>query len=397
MKIRIILVIAFFFILVIFNLTHQPASVQDSVLNNEDNNNRVLAVNYIIESGETFASIMKRHGVPESNIALILESAEGIYDFSRIKADQPFRLIYIDGVFSGIEYDINDQRVLIIEKVGEEFQAREEDIQYDINQVVAGAVIISSLFEDALRVGIEEETILELADIFAWDIDFATDIREGDSFKIVYEKRFREGREVGPGRILAARFKSQGIVYWAFLYEEQDKGEQYYDFEGRSLARQFLRSPLNYSYISSGFSYGRFHPILKKVLPHLAIDYAASAGTPVVSTAGGQVVYAGWKGGDGIVVEVKHNGIYSTQYGHLSGMARGIGRGIQVKQGQVIGYVGSTGFATGPHLQYSMTKNGTLVNPLNLKLPSSGEPIKPELKEDFNKAKEQFKNLLLGE
>lgn len=395
-QIRIILAIVFFLSIVIFNLTHRVAPlalIQDSVSQNEDNG-KVLAVNYTIESGETFSSIMKRSGISDSDIALILESAEEIYDFSRINAGHSLRIIFVDGVFWGLEYDIDDQKVLMIEKLGDKFQIREEDIQYNIKQVVAGATIKTSLFEDALKVGIKEKTVLELVEIFAWDIDFAVDIQEGDSFKIVYEKKFRDSREVRPGRILAAHFENQGRVYWAFLYKEQDEGERYYDFEGQSLARQFLKSPLNYSYISSGFSYGRFHPILKKVLPHLAIDYAASTGTPVVSTADGQVVYAGWKGGDGIVVEVKHNGIYSTQYGHLSSIAKGIKRGVSIKQGQIIGYVGFTGFATGPHLQYSMTKNGALVNPFNLKLPSSGESIKPELREDFNLIKEQFKNLL---
>lgn len=371
---------------------YQTASIGQSISQPQEKN-QTDVVEYTVKPGDTFATVMDSFEVPYEDTKSILDISKDVYDFTRIKAGQLLRLVFVKNAFAAVEYAIDDEKIIIVEKQGDDFEAREENIKYDIEQAVAGTVINTSLFVDASAVGIEDKTILELAEIFGWDIDFATDIREGDAFKLVYEKRTKDGVHASPGKILAARFENQGETYWAFFYEDPDGISGYYNLDGQSVARQFLKSPLNYSYISSGFTYNRLHPVLKTVLPHRAIDYAASQGTPVVSTADGEVVYAGWKGDNGIYVEIKHNGIYSTQYAHLSRVADKITKGGRVKQGQVIGYVGSTGISTGPHLQYAMSKNNALVNPLTIELPF-GEPIKDGWKDDFNVIKNQFEKLI---
>lgn len=350
-------------------------------------------VEYTIEPGDTFSTVMDKLGVSQNIGSAILEASKGVYDFASIRAGRLLKLVLIDNAFAQIQYDVNEAKAIVVEKNGAGLQAKEEDIQYDITQSTAGAAISASLFADASQAGLEAKTILELADMFAWDIDFASDIKTGDSFKIVYEKRSRDGKPAGAGRILAARFENQGQTYWAVFYRDAAGKEQYYDLNGKALSRQFLKSPLSYSYISSGFSYSREHPVLKTVLPHRAIDYAAQAGTPVVATSDGEVVYAGWKGGNGIYVEIKHNGVYSTQYAHFSKLGEGIKKGVRVKQNQVIGYVGSTGLSTGAHLQYAMTQNGTPINPVTADLPA-GESIKENMRDDFNKVRDQLKELL---
>lgn len=370
---------------------YQTASVAQSITEPQEDGAEI--VEYRVEPGDTFAAVLGSFEIPYEDTKSILDISKDVYDFTRIKAGQILRVVFVRNAFAAVEYAVDDEKVVIVEKQGDNFAAREENIQYDIEQAVAGATITASLFADASAVEVEDKTILELAEIFGWDIDFAADIRENDSFKIVYERRFKDGKPASPGKILAARFENQGETYWAFFYEDPDGNKGYYNLDGQSLARQFLKSPLNYSYISSGFTYNRLHPVLKTVLPHRAIDYAAPQGTPVVSTADGEVVYAGWKGDNGIYVEVKHGGVYSTQYAHLSRVADKIAKGSRVTQGQVVGYVGSTGISTGPHLQYAMSKNNALVNPLTVELPA-GEPIKDEWKDDFNAVKNKFKKLV---
>lgn len=366
----------------------QNAVIQNAALQKNEN-----VVEYKIQFGDTFTSAAEKLGIPEPDVAAIVAAAKDIYDFTKIRAGRLLKLVTIDNAFASVQYDIDGAVSIVVEKNGPDLVAKEVPIQYDIRRTTVGSSITSSLFADASQAGLEAKTILELADIFAWDIDFASDIKMGDLFKIVYEKRSRDGKPAGVGRILAARFENQGQTYWAMFYKDADGKEQYYDLDGKALSRQFLKSPLNYSYISSGFTYNREHPVLKTVLPHRAIDYAAQAGTPVVATADGEVVYAGWKGGNGIYVEIKHNGTYSTQYAHFSKLGDGIKKGVRVKQNQVIGYVGSTGLSTGAHLQYAMAQNGTPVNPLTADLPA-GESVKKNERDDFRKMRDELKKSL---
>jgi len=322
----------------------------------------------VIESGDTFATIMEETGVPHEESQGILAASHKVYDLTKIQAGKVMHLFFVENVLAAVDYDLNDDMKIVVEKNGDGFEAREDPIIYDIEQNIAEAVITSSLFADGAQAGLSDVTLLELAEIFAWDIDFSTDIREEDSFKIVYEKRFLDGEEASPGKILATRFENQGVEYQAFYYQDTGGEEGYYTLAGDSMSRQFLKSPINFGYVSSGFSYSRVNPVTKQVTPHRAIDYAAPSGTPVIATADGNVTVAGSKGGLGITVELEH-GQYMSQYAHLSKIASKVERGGSVSQGEVIGYVGSTGISTGPHLQYALHENGTPVNPLTAELP----------------------------
>ena len=241
-----------------------------------------------------------------------------------------------------------------------------------------GVEIKSSLWNAMVDAGCDPNLILELSDIYAWTIDFFG-IQEGDSCKVIFEKQYIDDDTVscGIGDILAAYFKNSGEGHYAFAYT-QDGKKEYFDEEGANLRKAFLKAPLNYRRISSKFSNGRMHPIYHVVRPHHGVDYAAPSGTPVQTIGDGTVIEKGWdnKGG-GNYMKIKHNSTYTTTYMHLKGFAKGISKGSKVKQGQVIGYVGSTGASTGPHLDFRLQKNGTYIDPLKFKSPSAN-PVKKE-------------------
>ena len=361
---------------------------------------------YIVTEGDTWEKIMEKLGV-DWNLGLeYLTISENVHNLAFIHAGNEFRFLFDSGTdeLAALEYDIDDKEFLIIEKKDSgEFGVDVREIVYDIKIVSARGVITSSLFETALEGGIPPGVIIEMATIFGWDIDFASSVYEGDSFTVVYEERFRAAREgeprqgrdgelarlaeasakrVGPGKILTAQFINGGVEFATFYYEDPSGYTEYYNKDGREMRRQFLRSPLDYKRITSGFSYNRYHPILNAFTTHRAIDYAAAAGTPVSATAAGTVNYVGWKGGNGKYVGIRHANGYRTGYAHLSAYAKGVYVGAKVKQNQVVGFVGSTGLSTGPHLHYEMFKNGAFINPLRMDLPP-GKPVEKEYFEDF--------------
>jgi murein DD-endopeptidase MepM/ murein hydrolase activator NlpD len=234
-------------------------------------------------------------------------------------------------------------------------------------------VVESSLFGAMSAAGGGPELAVRVAEIYQWDIDFFRDLRKGDSFIVVAEKQFVDGEFFGWGTIYAARFVNRDRVLNAVVYPDDDGRLGYFDLEGHPLRKQFLRSPLKFSRITSRFSMSRFHPVLKRRMPHYGVDYGAPSGTPVHTTADGTVTFAGRKGGGGNMVTVRHTNGYETNYLHLRGFAKGIRRGQRVAQGQVVGYVGSTGLSTGPHLDYRVKLNGRWINPLSISSP----PVKP--------------------
>lgn len=343
---------------------------------------------YKVEYGDTFAEVMSRMGVPYDEALAIMNSSKDVFDFTKINAGKLLKLVFVNQAFAAMEYTLSSDTVIHVKKQDDQFKVTEEEIPYVVEVVTVKGVIKDSLFATAAEAGVEDKITLKLADIFSWDIDFATDIREGDSFSIVYEKRSLDGKPVAAGRLLAAKFTNSGKEYSGFRYKDA-----FYDSQGVSLARQFVRSPLSYSYISSGYANYRVNPVTRKVETHFAIDYAASAGTPVIATAKGGVVYAANKGGLGTTVELQHGGGYKTQYAHLSKIAKGVKNGGAVEQGDVIGYVGSTGISTGPHLQYAMYKNGEKVNPLTIDTPT-GEFVEGSQINEFNAVKNKYQALL---
>jgi len=342
---------------------------------------------YKIEPGDTFVEVMTDMNVPAEQAYSILSSSKDVFDFTKMNAGKVLKLVFAQEAFAAMEYPLNSDTVVHVKKQEDAFVATEEEIPYVVENVTARGTIADSLFLAAQSVGLEDKTTMGIADVFSGDIDFATDIREGDSFSVVYEKRTLNGKDAGAGRILAAKFTNDGKTYTAFRFNDE-----FYDSEGQSLARQFLKSPLNYARISSGFSYKRTNPVTKQVTPHRAIDYAADSGTPVIATADGKVTVAGSKGGLGITVEVKH-GSYLTQYAHLSKIAKNVETGATVEQGDVIGYVGSTGISTGPHLQYAMFENGSPINPLTTDFPRGESVLQTEI-DSFQTEKNKFEGSL---
>lgn len=341
-------------------------------------------VDYIIKPGDTLETVMSQFNVKPSEWVLAADSAKDIYNLDELKTGHILRVAMKNNPgLVRMEYEYDNNSNLIVERSAGGFSARTEPIQYDIEQAKVGGIINSSLFQTATELGIPDGVIMETTNILAWQVDFVSDVREGDSFKILYERRLRNGKYANYGNIFGVRFTNQGKDYWATYFDDQKGASGYYDLEGNSVKKSFLKSPLQYKYISSGFSNSRLHPVLKKYLSHKAIDYSAQAGTPIAAVGDGRITYAGWKdGGDGNFIEIKHNETYTTRYSHMQNIAKGIKVGSEVKQNDVIGYVGSTGYSTGSHLQYAMLKEGGAVNPLEIDLPS-GDPIKQDSLNEF--------------
>ncbi len=266
-----------------------------------------------------------------------------------------------------------------------EFRASLVELPVEVELVSFSNKVDSSLWESARLVGMDSSLIVELADIFAWQVDFAREVRSGDSWKILVEKKRVEGRDIGWGKILAAQYTNQGTLYTGILYNARGS-DSYYAPDGSSLKRIFLKSPLRYSRISSKFSKRRLHPILKIARPHNGVDYAAPIGTPVMSVGDGVVSFAGRKGESGIMVKIKHNSKYSTAYLHLKNIAKGIRNGVKVRQSQVIGYVGMSGAATGPHCHFSFYENSRFVDPLGRKFPAQAGVPKEKMFDFMNQA-----------
>lgn len=342
---------------------------------------------YKIQKGDTFVEVMNAQGVSYSDALTILDAAKEVFDFTTVGAGKVLKFVFVNEAFAAMEYPLNSETVVHVKKEANIYTATKEAIQYEVTEGVAQGTITDSLFVAAQKAGIEDKVTLEVANIFSSDIDFATDIREGDSFAVVYEKRSLDGKDAGAGKVMAARFTNGGTTYTAYRYNDK-----FYDADGNSIARQFLKSPLNYARISSGYSYQRTNPVTKQVTPHRAIDYAADSGTPVIATADGKVITAGSKGGLGITVELKHGG-YMTQYAHLSKIAKDVKTGVTVNQGDVIGYVGSTGISTGPHLQYAMFNDGSPINPLTAEFPR-GDAVPQSEKQSFDLEEEKLSALL---
>lgn len=356
--------------------------------------------NITIDPGEIFSTVMDRAQVPTSTWQLIFASSKNVYDFSSIRAGNKIYFTYdtITQDLLQVMYPINDLEELYVKKnisttTPEAWVAEKIKIHYDIKQKVYTGEISTFLYQDALDLGIDEGTVLEFAEIFEYAIDYAYDIRVKDKFQFVVEERYRDGKYVMPGRILAGKFINASTTYMAYYFEESESNKGYFDEKGRALQKMFLRAPVAFKYITSGFTTGqRFITAFNISTGHRAIDYAASSGTPIRAVGDGTVTFAGWSSvGYGYLTSIRHNSTYSTNYAHQSKII--VKRGQRVKQGQVIGYVGSTGLSTGPHLHYEMVKNGVKINPLREVMPP-GDPLKKENMEKFFSAIDAFKKIL---
>ena len=338
----------------------------------------------------TLARLLSRELSPRAVHALV-EAARPVYDLAHISAGRPFGVaLRPDGLIAAFTYGIDELRTLRVLRVGHELRADVLTRSYTAGLVGVSGVIDSSLFATIDALGERDQLALDLSEIFAWDVDFNSEIQRGDSFRVAVETFSLDGRVVRYGRILAAEFVRGERVLRAVRFESE-RSAGYYAPDGTPLRKAFLRSPLRFTRISSGFSRARVHPILAERRAHLGIDYAAPAGTPVQASGDGVVVSAGWQGGYGKAVRLRHANGYETLYGHLSRIA--VRKGQRVAQGDAVGSVGQTGLATGPHLDYRMTRDGAFVNPLTAQLPPA-EPLTPAERVRFEAGRGQALGLL---
>ncbi len=334
-----------------------------------------------IRPGDTITNLLSAYFSPR-DIHELGQQSRGVFPLSNICAGKPYKICLTDGSFEQFEYDIDSDDQLIIRHTEDGFDVNRIAIDYSVETSMVEGTITSSLFETVADIGESAELAITLADIFAWDVNFILDIRAGDSFKALVEKRFRDGQPAGYGRILAAEFTNQGNSYRAFLFKDGDNPASYYDADGKSLRKAFLKAPLAFSRISSGFTMKRFHPITQTWKAHPAIDYAASTGTPIKAVGDATIIKIGYTKYNGNYIKLRHTNSYETLYLHMSRFAKGMKKGKKISQGTVIGFVGSTGLATGPHLCFRMYKNGTPVNPYKIKAPPA-TPISKQRMAEF--------------
>ncbi|MDH3237540.1 MAG: peptidoglycan DD-metalloendopeptidase family protein [Deltaproteobacteria bacterium] len=343
----------------------------------------------VVKPGETMFDIFKKYGLNFQELFHLKEASAGVHRLGRITTGKPYRIeLGPDNSVLSLTYQINDDVLLNITRADPGFRAEKITIPYETKTSKIGGTIEGNLY-DALGNGGESALLAyALSDIFSWDIDFTTDLRTGDTFKVVVEEQWMDGRFKRYGSILAAEFTNDGKAYRAFRYEGPDGRAGYYDEAGKSLQRSFLKAPLSYRRISSGFTNSRRHPILKIRRPHRGVDYVASRGTPVSALGDGSVQFAGYKGANGNLVILRHPKGFTTYYGHLHKIRKGIRRGARVAQGDVIGYVGSTGRTTGPHLHFQMKKGNRIINPLRVDVPRS-VGIPKNLLADYDKIRQE--------
>jgi len=340
-----------------------------------------------VKSGESLFSIFKKYNLQIKDIIRLREASASIHKLSELEPDQPYKIVVDDNKqIEFFDYWINDDSILSINRTETGFLAKKIDVNYEKKVLHIGGAIKDNLISS---IGEGKENLilaLQLSDIFAWDIDFTTDLRVDDTYKVIVEGFYLDGRFKKYGDILAAEFINNGRNFSAYRFEVKGK-DDYFDEDGKSLRKAFLKAPLSFRRVSSRFSKNRFHPLLKIYRPHHGLDYVASAGTPVSAVGDGTVAFSGYKGGYGKLVIIKHPNDWKTYYGHLSKIEKNIKKGRKVEQDQVIGCVGATGLAKGPHLHYEIRINNKPVNPLLVKLPG-GKPIPNILIVAFN----QFKN-----
>ncbi len=357
---------------------------------------------HVVRAGETLPELLNRANLSRTDKRLWLRAInrsansqilptgkEVQFYFSRTVPTKSRRSV--NGTeLKALEVDASDSSTLTWEKgiKGILFQKREKP--FDVEVKTVSGTVEESLMEDGVKTGIQPKLLSQLADIFTWDVDLEKEIHKGDSYKILYEERSRKGQESKSSlRILAAELISAGQKLTAIYFEKQKGQGNYYDLEGRSLARSFLRFPLEFTSITSHLAHSRFNPILKVNLPHNGVDFAAQRGTPVRAVGDGIITQAGWNGSYGKAIDVQHDSTYMSRYAHLDRFAEGIQNGTPVKKGQIIGYVGSTGRSTGPHLHFELHKDQQVVDPLSVDFPAD-EIIDPAFQTVFDKQKRTY-------
>ena len=338
-----------------------------------------------VRRGDSLDRMFRRNRWSTRDLATLMQLDLSHRHLRLLKPGDEIVIRHHNGRILSLSREIDFENSLRVYRSGDAYLA--ETVMHEIvpRQIVAGGDISSSLFKAAAEAGISDQSIMKLAGIFAWDIDFVLDIREGDEFVVIVEELWREGELVKQGDILAAEFINQGEVFRALRYVEPGGQIDYFTPQGNNVRKAFLRAPVSFTRISSNFNPRRRHPKLNTIRAHKGVDYAAPLGTPVQASGDGKVTFRGRKGSYGNTVIIQHGGNITTLYGHLSRFSGKAKNGARVRQGNIIGYVGQTGLATGPHLHYEYRKNGVHMNPRTVSLPAA-EPINPKLRQDFLRA-----------
>lgn len=345
-----------------------------------------------IKTGSTFGELMSQAGIDPLLTNNIYSSALEKCDLAQIRVGHFLEISFDKNSdeFKQLKYKIDSEDELVVNynKIEDTCSVELVAIDYEIKVVTKKGSVLSSMYVAALENDIDERAIIEFANAFQWSVDFAMDPRVGDTFKIIYEERYLDGEYIMPGKILAGQYINDGQKYEVYYFEEDEDNTGYFDADGNSVQKMFLKAPVAFKYISSGYTTGlRYVEAFNVSTGHRAIDYAANYGTPIRAVGDGTITMASWNGSYGNMVKMRHNGTYSTNYGHMSKFA--VEKGDKVKQGDVIGYVGSTGFSTGPHVHFEMVKDGVKINPLLEVLPP-GQAISDDNKERFFSAIKEY-------
>ncbi len=350
----------------------------------------------VIARGDNASTLLSPY-LSQDSVQQLLDATRKVHPLSRIRTGQPYTVVRSPGgeAVERFEYEIDERKKLIVTRTENGFAAHVEPIVYDQAVVRVSGTIRSSLFETLASTGESPILGVRIADIFGSEINFIKDLREGDSFALLIEKRFRGEAFKGYGKVIGAEFTNQGKTYEAYLFPTED-GEAFFNARGESLKKTLLKAPLAFTHISSGYSMNRKHPIFKTHKPHQGVDYAAPSGTPVKAVGDGTVEKAGWGNGYGNMVVLRHAGGLESLYSHLSGFSPTVKKaGARVRQGQVIGYVGATGYATGPHLDFRLKQNGHYINPSKV-VAQRGTGLSRNRLAEFNRRKALVKDCLEG-
>jgi murein DD-endopeptidase MepM/ murein hydrolase activator NlpD len=350
-----------------------PAVVQKAVSHKE----------VVVSKGDTLSTLFSKVGLPATAVHEVMTSDRQAKQFSQLKNGQILQFeLSPDGNLKQLHSKLNDMESISLSRTDKGYTFSRDVSKPNVRTAYVHGVINSSLSLSAQRAGLSHSMTMDMAKIFGYDVDFAQDIRKGDEFDVIYEQKVVNGKTVSTGNILSARFTNRGKTYSAVRYTNKQGNTNYYTADGNSMRKAFIRTPVDFARISSMFSMGRKHPILNKIRAHKGVDYAAPRGTPIKATGDGKVILAGRRGGYGNTVIIQHGDTYRTLYGHMQGFAKGVQTGSSVRQGQVIGYIGTTGLSTGPHLHYEFQVNGVHVDPLGQKLPMA-DPIAKSEKQRF--------------
>jgi murein DD-endopeptidase MepM/ murein hydrolase activator NlpD len=345
----------------------------------------------VIRKNQSLSEILSFYDIGSEIIHQIASMSRPVFDVRKMRVGNPYTVIFSNDTVPEMLYFIyeEDEVSYITYELKDQIKVKRSEKPLTREVRVATGIIESSLWNSLVENGNDPALASEMSEVYAWTIDFFG-IQKGDYYKVMYEELMVEGKSIGVGKVLSACFNHMGSDIYAFQFASN--GETgYYNEKGENLQRAFLKAPLRFKRISSGFSHGRMHPILKVKRPHLGVDYAADYGTPVQTIGDGVVIEKGWnKGGGGNYIKIKHNGAYTTLYMHLAGFAKGIKSGSRVRQGDVIGYVGSTGLSTGPHLDFRVFLNGQAIDPLKVESPPS-EPVPASYLTQYNHLKDSLK------